>query len=234
MSVRKDRIEVHTFIKNLSGKTKFRVSKNSRAIGLSRQTYQNRLESLRDQKIITNFTININPDIRPNNLKFVMLEIKTNPKEPELVIELLEIPHFNNEFLMIIDPIDKNRNVASAISKKAYQYCNYQISQFLKKPDKKFFEISQVPEFNQNDFKNIKSNLYIVELKDINVKTHYTELRDKLYSFGDYITIHGEKEFTHEIKFGKIIFEIYFENELNEYNIAIFCENPIISRSNIP
>ncbi|TKJ20296.1 MAG: hypothetical protein CEE43_13205 [Promethearchaeota archaeon Loki_b32] len=92
MSIIKDQAEVQRFIKNLSGKTKFIVSKNSRAIGLSRQTYQNKLDGLRDQKIITNFTININPNIRPNNLKYVMLEIKTNPKEPELVKRLLEIP----------------------------------------------------------------------------------------------------------------------------------------------
>ncbi len=147
--------------------------------------------------------------------------------------ELAKITHFDDEFLIVIDPIDRNRNVASAISKKAYQYCNYQISQFLKKPEKRYFEISKIPEFNPNDFKNIISNLYIIEFKDINGKTHYTEMRDKLYSFGDYLRIHGEKEFTHEIKFGKIIFEIYFENELNEYNIAIFCKKPLISKSYI-
>ena len=92
MSVNKEKKEVQNFIKNLNGKTKFVISQNSRALGLSRQTYQNKLDSLREQKIITNFTININPDIRPNNLKYVMLEIKTNPKEPELVKELLKIP----------------------------------------------------------------------------------------------------------------------------------------------
>ena len=92
MSIIKDRVEVQRFIKNLSGQTKFIVSKNSRAIGLSRQTYQNKLDVLRDQKIITNFTININPNIRPINLKFVMLEVKTNPKEPVLMQKLLEIP----------------------------------------------------------------------------------------------------------------------------------------------
>ena len=92
MSYINDQVESQRYIKNLSGKTKFIVSKNSRAIGLSRQTYQNKLDGMRDQKIITNFTININPNIRPNNLKYVMLEIKTNPKEPELVKELLEIP----------------------------------------------------------------------------------------------------------------------------------------------
>jgi len=87
----KDRDEAQQFIKNLSGKTKFVISKNSRALGLSRQTYQNKLDNLRNKKIITNFTINIDPNIQPNNLKYIMIEIKTNPKEPELVEELLKI-----------------------------------------------------------------------------------------------------------------------------------------------
>ncbi|MCK4779681.1 MAG: hypothetical protein KAT57_05820, partial [Candidatus Lokiarchaeota archaeon] len=38
--------------------------------------------------------------------------------------ELSKIVHFQNDYLIIIDPIDKNRNVASAISEKAYKYCN--------------------------------------------------------------------------------------------------------------
>ena len=92
MSHINDHVESQRLIKNMSGKTKFTVSRSSRDIGLSRQTYQNKLDGMRDQKIITNFTININPNIRPNNLKYVMLEIKTNPKEPDLVKELLEIP----------------------------------------------------------------------------------------------------------------------------------------------
>lgn len=84
-------VEAHHFIKNLTGKTKFVISKNSRALGLSRQTYQNKLDILRGQKIISNFTININPNILPINLKYVLLEIKTNPNEPELLENLLKI-----------------------------------------------------------------------------------------------------------------------------------------------
>ncbi len=92
MSSIRDQIEAQRFIKNLTGTSKFIISKNSREIGVSRQTYQNKLKGLKDRKIITNYTININPNIRPNNLKFIMLEIKTNPKEPNLAHELLNIP----------------------------------------------------------------------------------------------------------------------------------------------
>ncbi|KKN03067.1 hypothetical protein LCGC14_1111400 [marine sediment metagenome] len=84
--------ETQRFIKYMNGKTKFTLSKISDEIGFSRQTFHNKLDNLRDRKIITNFTININPNIHPINLKYVILEIKTNPKEPELVEKLLIIP----------------------------------------------------------------------------------------------------------------------------------------------
>jgi DNA-binding Lrp family transcriptional regulator len=88
------------FIKNLTGKTKFVISKNSRALRISRQTYQSKLDYMRKEKIINSFTININPNIHPIGLKYVMIEIKTNPKEPELVNKLLLIPQ-----LRILDGI---------------------------------------------------------------------------------------------------------------------------------
>ncbi|MBY9007825.1 MAG: hypothetical protein KGD63_13870 [Candidatus Lokiarchaeota archaeon] len=160
-----------------------------------------------------------------NNLDKNPLDYYGREKE-----ELKKINHFKNEFMIIIDPIDKNRNVASSISHEAYKYCNHQISKFLKKPDKKYFKISEIPEFTIEKFKNISSNLFIIEIKGINRKTHYTELRDKVFSLGDYIRNQGEKEFTHESKFGDIIFGIYFEKERDEYNLAIFCENPLVSK----
>lgn len=92
MSNPKERVKNRALIKRLNGKTKLNISKNSQALGLSRQTIQNKLNNLRDRQIIKSFTININPNIQPNNLKFVMLEIKTNPKEPKLVEELLKLP----------------------------------------------------------------------------------------------------------------------------------------------
>jgi len=92
MSDPKERVKNQALIKRLNSKTKFNISKNSQALGLSRQTIQNKLNNLRVRQIIKNFTININPNIQPNNLKFVMVEIKTNPKEPKLVEKLLKLP----------------------------------------------------------------------------------------------------------------------------------------------
>ena len=144
--------------------------------------------------------------------------------------ELNTIPHFQNDYLIIIDPIDKNRNVASAISEKAYKYCNHKISELLKKPSLDFFNIKPIPEMNLSDKKDpLLSHINIVELQNMNKEIHYTINRDKLYSLGESIKANGEKEFSHVERFGKIVFEVYFEDEKDQYNLAIYCEKPHIS-----
>ncbi|MFX1366833.1 MAG: hypothetical protein ACFFCE_04475 [Promethearchaeota archaeon] len=144
--------------------------------------------------------------------------------------ELNKIIHFQKDYLIIIDPIDKNRNVASAISKRAYKYCNQKVSEFLKNPSSDFFKIKPITEVDlSNKDDSLLSKIYIIELQNTNFKVHYTINRDKLYSLGDTIKANGEQEFSHVERFGKIIFEVYFEDEKDEYNIAIFCDNPNIS-----
>jgi tRNA nucleotidyltransferase (CCA-adding enzyme) len=148
--------------------------------------------------------------------------------------ELAKIIHFQNDFLIIVDPVDKNRNVASAISKRAFKYCNRRISEFLKQPSSEFFKIKPIPEvYFSNKEDPILSRIYIIELQNTNSEIHYTINRDKLYSLGDSIKANGEKEFSHADRFGKIIFELYFEDEKNQYNLAIYSEKPQISKSYI-
>ena len=157
-----DRVEAQNFIKNLSGKTKFIISKNSRVIGLSRQTYQNKLDDLRDQKIITNFTINIDPNIRPNTLKYVMLEIKTNPKEPELVNELLEIPQ-----LRMLDGIIGDFSLFALFIFKSpeeyYQILNNIDKIMAKSYFKKYQIIETIKVFKTNGISLRKSKMSIEE-----------------------------------------------------------------------
>ena len=154
----KDRAEAQRFIKNMSGNTKFSVSRNSRAIGLSRQTYQNKIDGLRDQKIITNFTININPDIHPNNLKYVMIEIKTNPKEPELVEELLKIPQ-----LRMLDGIFGDFSLFTLFIFKSpeeyYQILNSIDNLMAKSYFKKYQIIETISVFKTNGISLRKSNV---------------------------------------------------------------------------
>ncbi|MBD3253567.1 MAG: hypothetical protein GF383_00660 [Candidatus Lokiarchaeota archaeon] len=146
--------------------------------------------------------------------------------------QLNKISHFQNDYLIIIDPIDKNRNVGSAISRRAYAFCNHQIQTFLKEPIKKYFEIEEIPLININsNTEHELSHYFIIELVNKDSSVHYTINRDKLYSLGDSIASNAEKEFTRDERFGRIEYELYFENDKNEYNLALYCEKPLISPS---
>ncbi len=148
--------------------------------------------------------------------------------------ELNCITHFQNDYLILVDPIDKNRNVASAISERAYKFCNYKISEFLKDPNIKFFETNPIPEVDLSNLNDpLLPKIFILELINENQEIHYTINRDKLYSLGERIKANTEKEFSHAERFGKVIFEVYFEDEINEYNLALYCEKPTISQTYI-
>ncbi len=83
--------DAQNILKHLNSKTKFNFKDISNELNITRQTFLSRLDKLKQEKIINNYTININPNIKPN-LNYVILEIKTNPKEPQIVNELLKIP----------------------------------------------------------------------------------------------------------------------------------------------
>jgi len=168
------------------------------------------------------------------NLFSNFAELKDNPidfdKRP--ISELKKIQHFQNDYLIITDPVDKNRNVASAISEKAYKYCEQRIKEFLSNPDKEYFLIENIPEIDLATINNsLVEKIFVVELKNENNDIHYTINRDKLYAIGDNIKANGEKEFSHAERFGQIEFEVYFEHNLEEYNLSIFCEKPEIEKS---
>jgi len=168
------------------------------------------------------------------NLFSNFTKLKENPIDfhNRPINELKKIQHFQNDYIIITDPVDKNRNVASAISEKAYKYCNQRIKEFLDNPDKNYFLIENIPEIDITAIdSSLAQKIFIVELKNENREIHYTINRDKLYSLGDSIKANGEKEFSHAERFGQIEFEVYFEHDLEEYNLTIFCEKPEIEKS---
>ena len=165
-----------------------------------------------------------------NNFKF--LKEKPSDYYNRTLKELRKIQHFQNDYVIITDPIDKNRNVASAISEKAYKYCNQRIMDFMNNPNISFFKIDKIPEVEISKIdKSLLAKIFIAELKNENKEIHYTINRDKLYSIGENIKVTGEKEFSHAERFGKIEFEVYFEEDIEEYNLAIFCEKPKITKN---
>ena len=145
--------------------------------------------------------------------------------------QLRKIMHMREDPLIIIDPIDKNRNVASAISLRAYKYCNHIISQFIQNPKVEYFQISPLKELNIDESHPLHAKAFIIELVNNNADVHYTINRDKLYSLAESIKSLGEKEVSHEKRFGSIVFELYFEDSTQEYNLAFYCEQPLISKT---
>ncbi|MFX0030758.1 MAG: hypothetical protein ACFE8B_16215, partial [Candidatus Hermodarchaeota archaeon] len=148
--------------------------------------------------------------------------------------DLKKIAHFQKDYLIIVDPIDKNRNVASAISERAYRYCDYRIKEFLERPNIDFFEIKPIPEIDFSIVQHtLLQRLFLIELRNLENEIHYTINRDKLHSLGEHIITNGEKEFTRVERFGTILFEVYFEEDKNDYSLAVYCENPDISQTYI-
>ncbi len=92
----KNEQELQILLKNLNSRSKLRISEISNKLGLTRQTFHTKFSSLISNQIIKNFTININPRLGRNRMKIVILEIKTNPKEPHLVQNLIKIPQLKS------------------------------------------------------------------------------------------------------------------------------------------
>ncbi|MFW9950050.1 MAG: Lrp/AsnC family transcriptional regulator [Candidatus Thorarchaeota archaeon] len=89
----------YQLIKELNKSSKVNFSIIEKTLGITRKTLLSLFKKVKKKKMINNFSININPNIQPN-LKYVFLEIKTNPKEPQIVDELLKIPQ-----LLMLDGI---------------------------------------------------------------------------------------------------------------------------------
>ncbi len=122
-----DEYRTINLIKSFNDKSKYIITKLTQVLGYTRQTIKKRFDDLKIEKIISNFTININPNILPINLKYVLLEIKTNPKEPKLLEDLLKISqlkildgilgeyslfallifHSSEEYYQVLSTIDK-------------------------------------------------------------------------------------------------------------------------------
>ncbi len=162
MKSQEEHLIAQQYIKKFNGSTKFVLSKNFQAFGLTRQTIKQKINDLKKRKIIGNITININPHIRPNFLKFVIIEIKTNPAEPKLVQNLLKI----QQVKMLDGIFGEFSLIALLIFKSSEEY--YQI---LEKIDatmsNSYFKKYQIIE----TIKVFKTNG--IQLKEIDIETTF-------------------------------------------------------------
>ena len=170
-------------------------------------------------------------DLKSLFLDFANLRDKVFDYYKRSKTQIRKIAHMKTDPLVIIDPIDKNRNVASAISLRAYNYCNHQISKFIQNPSDDYFQIFPLKELSIDEDHPLYSKTFIVELKNTDPEVHYTINRDKLYSLAESIKSIGERELSHETRFESIEFELYFEDSTQEYNLAFYCKQPKISKT---
>ncbi len=136
---------------------------------------------------------------------------------------------FPNDYLIILDPTDLNRNVGSSISKRAFKQINHQIQNFCEKPSIIYFEYHDLPSIKQLDLSNEQLSCYFyVQFQEIQ-EDHYTKYRDKLYSLMEQIIKKASKEKTLESRFINVIGELVFNTETGKYILAFFTDTPIIS-----
>ncbi len=133
---------------------------------------------------------------------------------------------FEHDYLVITDPTDPHRNVASSISRRAYHYALSRIGELLKKPSAEFFLPRQIPLPIKKVTRKIQSNTYVIEFEDA-TGWHYTKTRDKLYRYFNQLVQFLQKESTGEIRFGRAIFEEVFEEPI--FAIALYVTNNEIS-----
>ena len=175
---KKTQNEARTILKTLNNTSKFNIQKSSQTLGITRQSFQNKFHNLRELELIKNFTININPNLNPTNLKFVILEIKTNPTEPFFINELLKLNQ-----LKILDGILGEFSLFALFvlesSAEYYEVLNYIDNLMAKSYFKKYQIIETIKIFKTNgielDSIRINSDFKIDEVDQLILKI----LRDK-------------------------------------------------------
>ena len=179
-------------IKKLNSASKPKFSRIAESLNITRKTFHKHFEKLKGKKMISSFTININPNIRPN-LKYVIIEVKTNPKEPKLVEELLKIPQLKildgifGEFSLIAlfifkDAEDFNKALVliDKIMSKSY-FKKYNIIETIKVYKTNGIELSTSNVDLKRNLDNFDYNILQILQNEQELKQISTyEIRDKL------------------------------------------------------
>jgi tRNA CCA-adding enzyme len=136
---------------------------------------------------------------------------------------------FPNDYLIILDPTDINRNVGSSISNRAFKYINNQIQNFCVKPNIIYFNYHDLPSIKQLNLSDKQLSCYFfTQFQEIQ-EDHYTKYRDKLYSLMEQIIRKASKEKTLESRFINVIGELVFNTETGQYILAFSTDTPKIS-----
>jgi tRNA nucleotidyltransferase (CCA-adding enzyme) len=139
---------------------------------------------------------------------------------------------FKDDYIILIDPTDNQRNIASSFTPRAYDWVKYRIGilrEFVKKgnEDEILGVLLESPIPTDDLPVWLTNHAFSREFKSDGSK-HYTILRDKLYRVAKRVQLGLQTERTGEPRFGKVLSEVYFEK--GTYSIGFLVENPEISQ----
>lgn len=160
-------------------------------------------------------------------------QIDSKPIDPlkRSITELRKNPAFRDDYIILIDPTDHQRNIASSFTPRAYEWVKYRIDRLreesMKNDENAVSEIlleSSIPTDTIPEW--LAKHASTWEFKSDGSK-HYTILRDKLYRVANKMQAILQTERTGESRFGETLVEIYFEYDI--FSIGLLVENPEIS-----
>lgn len=134
---------------------------------------------------------------------------------------------FRREELIITDPTDPNRNIASSISERAYRFAQHNAYQLLREPSLAYFKMAPIPILTSDEVKIKSDNYFVIEFLD-ETGWHYTKTRDKLYRYFTKLQKFLSREASGEHRFGSVVFEEVFEAPV--FVIALYVEKNEIGK----
>lgn len=165
---------------------------------------------------------------------FALEHLNSKPIDPKnrSLKELRKVPTFKDDYIILIDPTDSQRNIASSFTPRAYEWVKYRIGKLREASTMdseeevcELFLESPIPTDNLPRW--IGKHAFSREFISDGSK-HYTILRDKLYRVSKRIQTALQSERTGEPRFGESLVEVYFEGD--RYSIGLIVEEPKISQ----
>jgi tRNA nucleotidyltransferase (CCA-adding enzyme) len=143
--------------------------------------------------------------------------------------ELLKNPGFKDDYIILTDPTDPARNIASSFTERAYRWVKHRIDELWRAVEGNQRRVTELlleaPIPGSPLPAAISSHAISYEFAATG-GTHYTILRDKLYSLVKRTEALMTRERTGEPRFGDILTEVYFEG--SRYAIGFLVERPEI------